>query len=191
MDSHFPPLEMQSLLIIEVKVAQNKRKESWLLKKEAERGCCWLCWMLLAVLIANFEGNILVERFNGVPGEERLHWRSFLVKLGADNLKGVKNEELFVACHKSVYIVYTVLGHVSIYLVGKDEYDELALSEAIFVVTSAIKDVCGKPPTERLFLDKYGRICLCLDEIVWKGLLENMDKDRIKRLMRLKPPTEF
>ncbi|KAA8541908.1 hypothetical protein F0562_023060 [Nyssa sinensis] len=124
--------------------------------------------MLLAVLIANSEGNILVERFNGVPAEERLHWRSFLVKLGADNLKGVKNEELLVACHKSVYIVYTVLGDVSIFVVGKDEYDELALAEAIFVITSAVKDVCGKVPTERLFLDKYGKICLCLDEIVWK-----------------------
>lgn len=42
------------------------------------------------------------------------------------------------------------------------------VSEAIFVITSALKDVCGKPPTERLFLDKYGKICLCLDEIVWK-----------------------
>ncbi|TKY64555.1 hypothetical protein E2542_SST14453 [Spatholobus suberectus] len=124
--------------------------------------------MILAVLFANAEGNILIERFHGVPVEERLHWRSFLVKLGADNLKGVKNEELLVACHKSVYIVYTVLGDVSIYVVGKDEYDELALSEVIFVITSAVKDVCGKPPSERLFLDKYGRICLCLDEIVWK-----------------------
>ncbi|PQQ01017.1 uncharacterized protein Pyn_33413 [Prunus yedoensis var. nudiflora] len=139
--------------------------------------------MILAVLFANSEGNILVERFNGVPAEERLHWRSFLVKLGAENLRGVKNEELLVACHKSVYIVYTVLGDVSIYVVGKDEYDELALSEVIFVITSAVKDVCGKPPTERLFLDKYGRICLCLDEIVWKGLLENTEKDRIKRLI--------
>ncbi|ONI16202.1 hypothetical protein PRUPE_3G084300 [Prunus persica] len=82
--------------------------------------------MILAVLFANSEGNILVERFNGVPAEERLHWRSFLVKLGAENLRGVKNEELLVACHKSVYIVYTVLGDVSIYVVGKDEYDELA-----------------------------------------------------------------
>ncbi|KAH1207349.1 Coatomer subunit zeta-1 [Glycine max] len=127
----------------------------------------------------------------GVQWEERLHWRSFLVKLGADNLKGVKNEELLVACHKSVYIVYTVLGDVSIYVVGKEEYDELALSEVIFVITSAVKDVCGKPPSERLFLDKYGRICLCLDEIVWKGYLENTEKDRIKRLVRLKPPTEF
>ncbi|KAJ0786406.1 putative coatomer subunit zeta protein [Helianthus annuus] len=94
--------------------------------------------MLLAVLIANSEGNILVERFNGVPGEERLHWRSFLVKLGADNLKGVKNEELCVACHKSVYIVYTVLGHVSIYLVGKDEYDELACKHIFISVVPTI-----------------------------------------------------
>ncbi|KAJ4718383.1 SNARE-like superfamily protein [Melia azedarach] len=171
--------------------------------------------MILAVLFANSEGNILVERkgwvmslglpvmghpvfvdkreqrFNGVPAEERLHWRSFLVKLGADNLKGVKNEELLVASHKSVYIVYTVLGDVSIFVVGKDEYDELALAEVIFAVTSAVKDACGKIPTERLFLDKYGKICLCLDEIVWKGLLENTEKDRIRRLVRLKPPTEF
>ncbi|XP_043702480.1 TSET complex member tstD isoform X2 [Telopea speciosissima] len=147
--------------------------------------------MLLAVLFSNSEGNILVERFHGVPAEERLHWRSFLVKLGADNLKGAKNEELFVASHKSVYIVYTVLGDVCIYVVGKDEYDELALAEALLVITSSVKDVCGKPPTERLFLDKYGRICLCLDEIVLKGLLENTEKDRIKRLIRLKPPTEI
>ncbi|CAM8877467.1 unnamed protein product [Rhodiola kirilowii] len=147
--------------------------------------------MLLSVLITNSEGNILVERFNGVPAEERLHWRSFLVKLGADNLKGVKNDELLVASHKSVYIVYTVLGDVSIYVVGKNEYDELILSEVIYVITQAIRDVCGKPPTERLFLDKYGKICLCLDEIVWKGLLENTEKDRIKRLVRLKPPNDF
>lgn len=42
----------------------------------------------------------LFIRFHGVPAEERLHWRSFLVKLGADNLKGAKNEELYVASHK-------------------------------------------------------------------------------------------
>uniref|UniRef100_A0A7N0UF21 Uncharacterized protein n=1 Tax=Kalanchoe fedtschenkoi TaxID=63787 RepID=A0A7N0UF21_KALFE len=56
--------------------------------------------MLLAVLVTNSEGNILVERFNGVPAEERLHWRSFLVKLGADNLKGASDgfaEEEYLA----------------------------------------------------------------------------------------------
>ncbi|PWZ31356.1 Serine decarboxylase 1 [Zea mays] len=38
--------------------------------------------------------------FHGVPVEERLHWRSFLVKLESKNLKGSKNEELHVASHK-------------------------------------------------------------------------------------------
>lgn len=32
---------------------------------------------------------------------------------------------IFLIC-RSVYIVYTILGDVCIYVVGKDEYDELA-----------------------------------------------------------------
>ncbi|KAG8473217.1 hypothetical protein CXB51_035170 [Gossypium anomalum] len=60
------------------------------------------------------------------------------------------------------------LEDVNVYVVGKDEYDELALAEVIFVITLAVKDICGKLPTKRLFLDKYRRICLTLDEIIWK-----------------------
>ncbi|KAK8348969.1 hypothetical protein V6Z12_A06G113600 [Gossypium hirsutum] len=112
--------------------------------------------MLLAILFSNFAGHIILKRFNGVPSEERLHWRTFLVKLGADNLKGARNEERAFCFFTSVYIVYTVLGGVRIYIVGKDEYDELALTEVMFVITSSIKDACGKSPSERLFLDKYG-----------------------------------
>ncbi|KAL1561045.1 SNARE-like superfamily protein [Salvia divinorum] len=73
---------------------------------------------------------------------------------------------------------------VYIFVVGNDGYDELAFSQtqkpSIFVINSALKDICGKPPTERLFLDKYCKICLCLDEIVWKGMFENTDKDMVK-----------
>eukprot|EP00250_Pteridium_aquilinum_P011447 c20079_g1_i1 orf=113-556(+) len=143
--------------------------------------------MLMCVLFTNTAGNILLERFQGVPAEERLHWRSFLVKLGTDNLSGAHNEELFVASHKSVYVVYTAIGDISIFVVGKDEYDELALAEVLYAITSSVKDVCKKAPTERAFLDKYGRVCLCLDEIVFQGTLEHTDKDRIRRLTRLKP----
>ncbi|XP_074314030.1 uncharacterized protein LOC141649220 [Silene latifolia] len=147
--------------------------------------------MLLALLITNPAGNILIERFNGVPSEERSHWRSFLLKLGAENSKAAKSEELFVAHHKSVFVVYTLLGDVTIFTLGKDDYDELGLSEIIRTVTASIKDVCEKPPSERRFLDKYGRICLSLDEIFWKGLMETNDRDRVKRLVKLKPPTEL
>ena len=34
--------------------------------------------------------------------------------------------ENFVLCTILVYIIYTILGDVSIYVVDKDEYDELA-----------------------------------------------------------------
>uniref|UniRef100_A0A2K2A861 Coatomer subunit zeta n=1 Tax=Populus trichocarpa TaxID=3694 RepID=A0A2K2A861_POPTR len=110
--------------------------------------------MLLAVLISNSEGNILIEL-------------------------------------RLVYVIYTVIGDVCLYVVGKDEYNELALAEVIFIITASIRDVCQKPPSERLFPDKYGRICLCLEEIVWKGVLENTEKERINRLIRLKPPTNI
>ena len=33
---------------------------------------------------------------------------------------------LLIPFSRSVYIVYTVLGDVSVFVVGKDEYDELA-----------------------------------------------------------------
>lgn len=56
------------------------------------------------------------------------------------------------------------LNLVMIYLLNVS----VLVAEVIFVITSAVKDVCGKPPTERLFLDKYGKICLSLDEIIWK-----------------------
>jgi hypothetical protein len=53
------------------------------------------------LLLLRLTGGVLGNRrFHGVPAEERLHWRSFLVKLGAENLKGAKNEELLVASHK-------------------------------------------------------------------------------------------
>ncbi|KAG5222125.1 hypothetical protein IMY05_C3559000100 [Salix suchowensis] len=118
--------------------------------------------MLLAVLISCSEGNILIERFNGVPAEERSHWRSFLVKSGADSLKGARNEELFVASHKSVYVVYTVIGDVYLYVVGKDEYDELACCQFCFgwcfVFSIRTKYLCF----EAFMCAASGMYCLCV-----------------------------
>ncbi|KAI5014806.1 hypothetical protein ZWY2020_056196 [Hordeum vulgare] len=92
---------------------------------------------------------------------------------------------LHYAPPQSVYIVYTMIRDVCLYIVGKDEYDELLV---IFAITSAVKDVCAKPPTERLFLDKYGRICLCLDEIVWQVVSE-LGAGAKSLLLSLEPPS--
>lgn len=61
------------------------------------------------------------------------------------------------------YIRITCLNLLLIYFLNAFAL----VAEVIFVITTAVKDVCGKPPTERIFLDKYGKICLSLDEIIW------------------------
>ncbi|BBM97203.1 hypothetical protein MPTK1_1g03810 [Marchantia polymorpha subsp. ruderalis] len=146
--------------------------------------------MLLCCLIATRSGTVLLERYHGLPPDERLQWRSFLLKLTADNLKNARDDEQFVASHKAVFVVYAALGDICIFTVGKDEYDELALVEVLTAVTSSIRDVCKRAPSERVFLEKYGKVCLCLDEIVVQGRLEQTDKDRVRRLTRLKPLAE-
>ncbi|CAM6087490.1 unnamed protein product [Calypogeia fissa] len=146
--------------------------------------------MLLSVLVATRSGTVLLERYHGLPTDERLQWRTFLLKLTADNLKNARDDEQFVASHKAVFVVYAALGDVAIFTVGKDEYDELALVEVLNAITSSIRDVCKRAPSERLFLEKYGKLSLCLDEIVVQGRLEQTDKDRVRRLTRLKPLAE-
>jgi hypothetical protein len=40
------------------------------------------------------------------------------------------------------------------------------VAEVLVAITSSVKETCKKTPTERVFLEKYGRVCLCLDEII-------------------------
>eukprot|EP00850_Spirogloea_muscicola_P008737 SM000047S16876 [mRNA] locus=s47:435435:437767:- [translate_table: standard] len=146
--------------------------------------------MILALLITNKAGNVLLERFQGLPAEERGQWRSFLVKLSTENLPRAREEEDLVAHHRSVHVVYSKLGEVGVFTVGKDEYNDAGLLEVINAVTQAIKHICKRAPTEAIFLDKYGRICLALEEIVAQGIFEHTDKERIRRLAKLKPLPE-
>jgi len=107
------------------------------------------------------------------------------------------------------------------------------VAEVIFIITASIRDVCQKPPSERLFPDKYGGfvnvwkklfgrydlfldtlkmvcmiaihhvLCHCFVAVCFlilhrnvfffnvKGVLENTEKERTNRLIRLKPPTNI
>lgn len=58
---------------------------------------------------------------------------------------------------RSVYIVYTVLGDVSIYVVGKDEYDELACKYILHSLCIQPKFVRGEGATNLnvLLMKKY------------------------------------
>lgn len=142
--------------------------------------------MLHYVLVTNKSGNVLLEKFFDVPLEERSQWRSFLVKLGADNLPNARDDEHFVAMFRHVFVVYCLVQDIHFFVAGAGEYDELGLSKVLQVVVGTLRDICKKGLREASLLDRYGKACLALDEIMAQGILEHMDKDRIRRLARLK-----
>ncbi|GAQ78539.1 SNARE-like superfamily protein [Klebsormidium nitens] len=143
--------------------------------------------MINTILVTNRSGNVLLERFYGIPGEERSTWRAFLLKLGAENLEDTTDEEELVAAHRTVFVVYGSFGDLNIYMVGGDEYDELGLSEVLRAVVITLKDACNGKLSEGSLLTKYGTACLYIDEIISQGTLEHVDKDRIKRSSKMKP----
>jgi len=147
--------------------------------------------MLRFILITNKTGNVLLERFHGVPIEERSSWRTFLISLGNENLPDGKDEEQFIAYYRNVYICYCAVADLYIYLMGSAEYDEMALSEVLTTMVAVMKDQCRQSLRESSLLDRYGRVCLALDEMQAQGIVELLDKNRIKRAMRLRPLETF
>ena len=45
----------------------------------------------------------------------------------------------------------------------------------------AIADSLGKPPTESVLFEKYGRVAVIVDEVINEGMLEAIDRDAIRR----------
>lgn len=142
--------------------------------------------MFQALLITNKLGNILLERFHLPSCDDRIQWRAYLLQLGQANLKTAVPEEHHVACYRNTYAVYCAVADIHIYLLGDDEYDELALSEILTMLVELLRAACKRSPTEAALLDRYGKVCLCLDEVIAQGRIEHMDVDRILRLTRLK-----
>ncbi|KAG6474136.1 hypothetical protein ZIOFF_068060 [Zingiber officinale] len=95
----------------------------------------------------------------------QLPWSSCRGEASLEIFLGKTRSRQSQKSQKSVYIVYTMLGDVSIFIVGKDEYDELTCCFYFF---------------DTIVLFFY-----------LKGMLENTDKTRIRNLTRLKPPTDI
>ncbi|GBF99324.1 hypothetical protein Rsub_11736, partial [Raphidocelis subcapitata] len=49
------------------------------------------------------------------------------------------------------------------------------------VVMLSIAEAVGKPPTEGVFFEKYGRIAVVVDEVVNEGMLEAVDRNAVRK----------
>ena len=87
----------------------------------------------------------------------------------------------FVGSFRGGCFVFIPTTDLVFYALGSGEYDEMALSGVLRVVMMAIADSLGKPPTESVLFEKYGRVAVIVDEVITEGQLEAIDRDAIRR----------
>eukprot|EP00899_Mesostigma_viride_P025147 jgi/Mesvir1/5817/Mv03743-RA.1 len=75
--------------------------------------------------------------------------------------------EEMIATLRSWFLVYTLSGELSVYALGSDEDDELALCELVRTLVGVLKSLARKAPlTEGALLDVVGPVHLALDEVI-------------------------
>ncbi|CAH2067996.1 unnamed protein product [Thlaspi arvense] len=89
--------------------------------------------MILAMLFANSVGNVLIERILGI-------FRFYRFSIWILTLYCRSDYEAFDLDSSVEVSLYSVLGDVSIFLVGKDEYDEVACKFVVGTVENTDKD---------------------------------------------------
>lgn len=118
----------------------DQKDTNWMTWRPYKSYEVWCCRILQKIMW----GLLLFHQFSSVGPKTSLQWPySFVIS---------QSNNYFYCCSINVLI--------HLYLIE--------VAEVIFAITSAVKDVCKSPITERHFLDRYGKVCLCLDEIVWK-----------------------
>jgi hypothetical protein len=77
----------------------------------------------------------------------------------------------------------------------QDDTDELILSTTVGVIGAILfalceEAKCNKPSETRILVgDLYGKLSVCLDELMPGGILESMDPSAVLAMSKLKPCT--
>ena len=74
---------------------------------------------------------------------------------------------------------------------GNEVYNELILAEIGACIVALLSELCGGRDRVNEFRllkpDTYGKLSVCLDQIIFQGHLEQTDVPTILRLSKLKP----
>jgi len=140
--------------------------------------------MIHNVLITNATGNILLSKYyDGSTEDDQFAFEGKLVEL-TQNLECHDNHQ--VALYQDKFIVFTYVGELSIFITGSKEYDELALSMILDHFGNALKHVCKKGVNETEIVQQYHKINLYLDEMIKKGILDQVQYDSIYNYSHMK-----
>ncbi|KAL6753385.1 Zeta2-COP [Haematococcus lacustris] len=145
---------------------------------------------LHAFVIATKAGEVVYERFwDRLSEVDKAEARAALQLASSSTSLGVDDQD-FTGSFRSAHFTFIPYGELVYYLVGSGEYDELACADIIRQLVAVLSDILGKLPTVSLLMDKYVKLVVIVDEIINEGLLECLDKDAIRKAMKLKAPWE-
>ncbi|KAJ9505451.1 hypothetical protein QJQ45_028709 [Haematococcus lacustris] len=149
---------------------------------------------LHAFVIATKAGEVVYERFwDRLSEVDKAEARAALQLASSSTSLGVDDQD-FTGSFRSAHFTFIPYGELVYYLVGSGEYDELACADIIRQLVAVLSDILGKLPTVSLLMDKYVKLVVIVDEIInedfsvllLQGLLECLDKDAIRKAMKLK-----
>jgi hypothetical protein len=80
------------------------------------------------------------------------------------------------------------LGELYFVIGGKNDYDEIVLSDILDSLRSVVTDQLEGKVTEASILDpdNYGKLSVALDELLMDGIVESLDPDIVQKMAKLK-----
>lgn len=132
-------------------------------------------------LVATKNGDVVYERYYDAYTElDKAEIRAAFQQ-AADNVNLAADDQDFVASFKGGCIVLIPENDVVFYCLSSGEYDELATSELLRLIVTALSRTIGKPPTESVIFQNYAKVCLVVDEIINEGMIEETRPEAITK----------
>ena len=87
-----------------------------------------------------------------------------------------------------IYIVFQAIQDIVIIVSGTDDIDEIILSSILDSLSSLLMVLFDQKLIESSFsnADSFTKLLLCLDEMFPQGIIETLDVDRVRQLIKLK-----
>eukprot|EP01094_Clydonella_sp_ATCC50884_P018743 TRINITY_DN3524_c0_g1_i1.p1 TRINITY_DN3524_c0_g1~~TRINITY_DN3524_c0_g1_i1.p1 ORF type:complete len:197 (-),score=68.00 TRINITY_DN3524_c0_g1_i1:81-671(-) len=151
--------------------------------------------MILSVIITNSDLQILWKRYyDGRDQDERKEWEQLVYD--SVTLEDAKAEvfqlQMISQNGQEVFLVYTGMNDIYLFVAGVDECDELTTSSVLSNVIEFLKANCAsktKEVTAASVGDHYEQLCFALDAMISNsGVVDMLDLSVASNLTAFKLP---
>mmetsp|Transcript_4593 Transcript_4593/g.7875 ORF Transcript_4593/g.7875 Transcript_4593/m.7875 type:complete len:150 (-) Transcript_4593:414-863(-) len=141
------------------------------------------------VCLATKTGEVIYERFYDRLSELDKAEARAAFSLASNNVRLV-NDQDHVGVFRSAKFTFIPYDDIVVYLLGSGEYEDLGGAEIIRTLISILGDILDKPPSTSVLLDKYMKLALVVDEVINEGIVENTDREAIRKALKNKAAWE-